>query len=116
MSIYTNNHLCRLDSRLTSSLLHASTVELKEPVSGVAQGILRMLSYMRLTKLTFDPRSGAIIKATNLTLPNVILITLGPMKEQQVTNVAILAQILGSCFAFGIRYGLVGFFYDGDRR
>lgn len=78
--------------------------------------MLRVLSALRLTQLTVHPDSGIIYSATNLTLLNALLVWFGPMRERTLTMCCAGIQVLGTCAAFAVRYGLVGVFYDGDRR
>ncbi|KAG9045756.1 tunicamycin resistance protein [Tulasnella sp. UAMH 9824] len=106
----------RLDEKPASTLLHPSRVQFVDPPSKLATAILKVLSVLRLTDLCYDNETGSIKSATNLTLPNVILVMAGPMKEPHITLAVAVIQIAGSCLAFTIRYGLSGLFYDGDRR
>ncbi|KAF8073796.1 UDP-N-acetylglucosamine-dolichyl [Lyophyllum atratum] len=87
-----------------TNLLYPSTTEFIKPPSKLSTLALG------LTELTQHPRTGAIQKATNLTILNFFLIRLGPMHEKR------LVQVAGSVFAFVVRYGLAGLVYDGDRR
>ncbi|KAJ9099244.1 hypothetical protein QFC21_004124 [Naganishia friedmannii] len=77
---------------------------------------LRLLSLLRLTYLTYDPTTRQIRSATNLTIPNLVLVHVGPLREPTLTLCVIAMQCAGSCLALGIRYGLAGLLYDGDRR
>lgn len=73
-------------------------------------------------------------EVTNLTILNVFLVQLGPMREVTLVKVLIcsqvsrlgamldrcriliLFQVAGSVLAFFVRYGLAGLVYDGNRR
>jgi len=55
--------------------------------------VLRILSTLGLTKLTFQPTTGAITEATNLTILNFFLVRLGPMNEKGLVEVLIGTQV-----------------------
>lgn len=78
------------------------------------------MAALRLTKLDRtrpeSGRPGHIVSCTNLTIPNLILIHLGPLKEQTVVLLVCGLQVLGSVFAFSIRYGVGAWVYGGERR
>jgi predicted DNA repair protein MutK len=48
---------------------------------------------------------------SNLTLPNVFLVLMGPMTEHALCNRVLVFQGVCSLLAFAIRYGLVQFAY-----
>jgi len=77
--------------------------------------VLRVLAGLGCTELTALP-DGTILEATNLTLFNVLLLRLGPMREKRLTQLLMVVQIAGSIVAFIVRYGLAYLVYDGDRR
>ncbi|KZT42663.1 UDP-N-acetylglucosamine-dolichyl [Sistotremastrum suecicum HHB10207 ss-3] len=101
-------------------LLHPSEANKDQPfpenLSRLSVLVLKILSYLRLTKLTVNPTTGSITSCTNLTILNVLLLVFGPTREESLTRRLIAVQICGSILAFGIRYGLAGLVYDGDRR
>ncbi|KAG8935546.1 tunicamycin resistance protein [Tulasnella sp. 418] len=105
-----------LDSKPSSLLLYPSQADFPHPPKTLSIVVLQVFAWLRLTKLTRHPKNGQILSCTNLTLPNVVLVNFGPMKEKNVTLAIALIQVFASCIAFFIRYGLVGLFYDGDRR
>ncbi|KAI5450683.1 tunicamycin resistance protein [Naganishia albida] len=80
------------------------------------RAMLRLLAALRLTRLTEDPAMGTITSATNLTLPTVILVHLGPMREPTLTKCVMALQVAGSAVALAVRYGLASLLYDGDRK
>ena len=69
---------------------------------------------MKLAKVGVDGEKG--MTCTNLTILNFLLNFTGPIKEDTLTKLVIIVQLAGSVLAFAIRYGLAGFFYEGDRR
>jgi UDP-N-acetylglucosamine--dolichyl-phosphate N-acetylglucosaminephosphotransferase len=111
-------------------LLVPSTTDFDEkPASKIAEFTLHVLSAVGLTQITYGPATkqsngGApklakrrrIVSSTNLTLPNVLLYAFGPMSEPALVRTVLGIQVLGTVFAFGLRYGLAGLVYDGDRR
>lgn len=81
------------------------------PLSKLGSLVLRLLSTVGLTKLTFQPQDGSITAASNLTILNVFLVRFGPMSEKRLvqTLTAVQASILTSprdlmltCFTFVI--------------
>ncbi|KAI0647720.1 N-acetylglucosaminephosphotransferase [Trametes meyenii] len=100
-----------------TQLLHPSRAEFKEKrPTALTVLVLRVLSALGLVELAFDERTGELASTTNLTILNVFLLRLGPMREDSLTRVLIATQVCGSLVAFFIRYGLAGLVYDGNRR
>ncbi|THV05221.1 hypothetical protein K435DRAFT_826437 [Dendrothele bispora CBS 962.96] len=99
-----------------TNLLHPSKTLFLKPPSRLATFILRVLYTLRLIDITTHPETGMILESTNLTILNFFLVRLGPMREKQLVQVLICAQVAGSVLAFVVRYGLAGLVYDGDRR
>ncbi|KAF9510081.1 hypothetical protein BS47DRAFT_98964 [Hydnum rufescens UP504] len=62
------------------------------------------------------PKTKTTLSAMNLTLLNAVLVVRGPMSEERLALECMALQVVGRMIAFGIRYGLAGIFYDGDRR
>lgn len=119
MQFNTSSDYLKLISRLDPSdlnIIQPSTVEFKHPPRLHANLILSFLSLLGLTRLTHHPETKTILSATNLTILNAILVVRGPMSEERLVSECMALQIGGSMIAFGIRYGLAGVFYDGDRR
>ncbi|OBZ68730.1 Isocitrate lyase [Grifola frondosa] len=87
-----------------TQLLHPSRAEFKEHApSRAAVLVLRALSTLGLAEVTRDPRTGAITQTTNLTILNVFLLRLGPMREDRLVRTLICAQVSGSVLAFVVR-------------
>ncbi|KAG5638249.1 hypothetical protein H0H81_001018 [Sphagnurus paluster] len=99
-----------------TNMLYPSTVELVRPPSRLTTLVLRVLAGMGLAQLTVHPTSGQVLTTTNLTILNVFLVRMGAMREKQLVQVLMCAQVTGSVLAFVVRYGLAGLLYDGDRR
>ena len=76
-----------------TQLLHPSRAEFKDkPPSRLATLVLRLLAALGLVELTRDAQTGAIAATTNLTILNVFLVRLGPMREDSLTRVLIATQ------------------------
>lgn len=113
-------------------MLVPSTTDFTEkPASKLTNFTLHLLAALGLTRITYEPvtkqangsasrshpaKQKRIASSTNLTLPNLLLSTLGPMSEPALVRTVLGIQIMGTVFAFGLRYGLAGLVYDGDRR
>ena len=77
-----------------TQLLHPSRAEFKEKrPSKLATLVLRVFSALGLVELTVDERTGTIVSTTNLTILNVFLLRLGPMREDSLTRVLIATQV-----------------------
>lgn len=96
-------------------LLYPSKAQFLKRPPRASTVVLRILAGLGFTGLTTLP-DGTILEATNLTLLNVLLLRLGPMREKRLTQALIVVQITGSVVAFVVRYGLAYLVYDGDRR
>jgi hypothetical protein len=55
--------------------------------------VLRILSALKLTEVTTDPATGAIVNTTNLTILNFFLLRFGPMTEKRLVQVLICSQV-----------------------
>lgn len=94
--------------------IEASVVVIEKP-NTFTLTVVRLLSALKLAKVGVD-RKEKSLTCTNLTLLNFLLNFTGPIREDALTRLIIIVQLTGSVLAFGIRYGLAGFFYEGDRR
>ncbi|KAI9443455.1 UDP-N-acetylglucosamine-dolichyl [Lactarius indigo] len=96
-------------------LLYPSKAQFLKRPPRLSTVVLQVLAGLGFTELTTLP-DGTILEATNLTLLNVLLLRLGPMREKRLTQALIAVQVMGSVVAFVVRYGLAYLVYDGDRR
>lgn len=101
----------RVDAK--SGLLQPSYATFDKPLKPLGCLALGTLSLLGLAKLRRN-REGVIIASTNLTLINVVLVLLGPMKESTLTTVIMLVQVAGSVLAFVVRYAGASWFYQPD--
>lgn len=99
----------REDGRIEAS------VSLIEKPTAFTLTVVRLLDALKLAKVGVDGKKKSLT-CTNLTLLNFLLNFTGPITEDALTKLIIIVQLTGSVLAFSIRYGLAGFFYEGDRR
>ncbi|TCD69033.1 tunicamycin resistance protein [Steccherinum ochraceum] len=90
----------------TGLLYPSKAVFEKRPPSRLASLMLKTLAALHLVELSVNETGQQ--EVTNLTILNVFLVQLGPMKEVTLVKVLICSQIAGSVFAFFVRYGLAG--------
>lgn len=93
-----------------SQLLEASTAPLQD-LSTPGKALLFLFERLGLVRLSRSP-TGALTTTTNLTLLNLILIRVGPMREDRLVQWVMGIQVLGTLLAFFIRYRMVSLFYD----
>ena len=72
---------------------------------------LKILSALKMVKLTYDNDKGYINSTTNLTLLNVLLVFFGTMDERTLAKALLLLQSFCSILAFVLRYGMSNFVY-----
>ena len=84
----------------------ATTMRLK-----IGRGMIKFLEYFGLVKI-IKTKTGKWKSCNNLTLLNLILLHFGPMQESDLAWCVCACQIIGSLFAFGVRYGLVHVLYN----
>ncbi|THG99402.1 hypothetical protein EW026_g2931 [Hermanssonia centrifuga] len=89
--------------------------ELKTAPNALTSVVLKVFSTLGLVQLSVNPETRKR-ETTNLTILNVFLIKLGPMREDTLVKTLISTQVACSMFAFVIRYGLAWLLYDGNRR
>ncbi|GAA6062263.1 hypothetical protein JCM10212_000923, partial [Sporobolomyces blumeae] len=73
-------------------------------------------SYSGPTTTTTEPhqeQEDEIVATSNLTILNLLLLWFGPMREDHLTLSLMGVQVVGSCAAFAIRYGLGAWAYGG---
>lgn len=91
------------------------------PQTRITLEILALLRLVRLDRLEPPesnprPRRGQIVSSTNLTILNFLLIHFGPLHERTLCLLVAEIQVACSAVAFGIRYGVGAWVYDGERR
>ena len=89
----------------------------KEKLGVVGRLCLTLLRVTRLASVREveirldDERSVAMVECNNLTIINLVLRLLGPMREQTLTLVLLAVQVICSLLAFTIRYPLAFLLY-----
>ncbi|KAJ3015072.1 Polypeptide release factor (eRF1) in translation termination [Thoreauomyces humboldtii] len=89
-----------------TNLLHPTSCALVKTGS-LGRLMVRILEVMRLVRVRRDPTTGAMVESNNLTLMNLILVKLGPMREDNLAMSVMGCQVICSGIAFVIRYLLV---------
>jgi UDP-N-acetylglucosamine--dolichyl-phosphate N-acetylglucosaminephosphotransferase len=86
--------------------------KLHGPTSGyyrvVAQLIVMVGSFLGLIQVE---KTETETRINNLTLLNLILVRMGPMREDQLCSTVLFLQFLGTVLALFVRYGLVHVLY-----
>ncbi|KAM0751877.1 hypothetical protein T439DRAFT_313240 [Meredithblackwellia eburnea MCA 4105] len=95
--------------------LEPSLVVLSKRPNFLLRWVLECLGKCRLVRLDKDDK-GTIVRMSNLTILNLILVVCGEMREDTLTLSLMGLQVAGSVVAFGVRYGVAGWFYDASRR
>jgi UDP-N-acetylglucosamine--dolichyl-phosphate N-acetylglucosaminephosphotransferase len=92
-------HSCLTSPRFDkeTGLLYPSKAEFKQPPSTLTTAVLKALSTLRLIKLSTNSETGRV-ETTNLTILNVFLVVLGPMKEDTLVKTLISTQVRACCF------------------
>ncbi|GAA5908596.1 UDP-N-acetylglucosamine--dolichyl-phosphate N-acetylglucosaminephosphotransferase [Sporobolomyces salmoneus] len=83
----------------------------------IGVGILLAAEKVGLVGLRRSKEGGGEVEGcTNLTILNLILLWRGKTREDKLCWCLIGIQCIGSAVGFGVRYGLGGWVYGGDRR
>lgn len=85
-------HQTRFDKE--TGLLYPSKAEFQKPPSPLATAVLKVFSALRFVKLSTNAETGRF-ETTNLTILNVFLVNLGPMKEDSLVKALISTQVSG---------------------
>ena len=90
-----------------------STIKLggRQMIGRYMISFLETIALVRVTRT----KTGKWKSCSNLTLLNIILLHFGPMKESDLAWCVCACQIIGSVFAFFVRYGLVHILYNVDK-
>jgi UDP-N-acetylglucosamine--dolichyl-phosphate N-acetylglucosaminephosphotransferase len=95
--------------------LEPSETEFDKPLTSLQILILTILSKLNITKLTTDSTTGKILKSTNFTILNSLLVIFGPLREDELFAKMMQVQIGWSCISFGIRYFGAQLFYPPNK-
>ncbi|GAA5973123.1 hypothetical protein JCM21900_003083 [Sporobolomyces salmonicolor] len=102
-----------------TGLLNPSYAPLMPPRNArenLGRALLCAMEKLRLVRLVRDPTSGEINACSNLTILNLLLLVLGPLREDSLTKALMSVQAVGSAVAFAVRYGAGAWAYGGGRR
>ena len=89
-----------------TGLVDASVTEWKEPPSMLIAAALELLHRLRLVRVTRD-EAGRIATSTNLTILNLLLVWLGPMREDRLAWYIVGVQIACGISGLFVRHRLV---------
>lgn len=97
-----------------TNLMEPSTVIFKpKSLSFLGRFCLAVAKVLRLVHYKETVKDGdTLAECTNFTLINYLLKVAGPTHERSLTTYLLTIQVLCSCVAFFIRYGLSKVFYD----
>ncbi|KAE8146207.1 glycosyl transferase family 4-domain-containing protein [Aspergillus avenaceus] len=98
-----------------TGLLDASVTEWTVPPSPVVATGLEILHRLRLIRVTKDSR-GQIVESTNLTILNLWLVWMGPMKENQLAWSMVAVQMVCGIIGLFIRHRLALLVFREDNR
>lgn len=94
---------------LKTGKIEASNFSLEHSTS-LGLLIVKLFAWLRLARISKDSKGKE--SCSNLTLINLILLWLGPLKENHLTLSILLIQSCCSCVGFFIRYALAPIFYN----
>lgn len=107
------HRLPRFDAK--SGLLDASVTEWEAPPSKLIAIVLELLHRLRLARITKNDR-GQIIESSNLTILNLWLIWMGPMREDRLALSMVAVQIVCGLFGLFVRHCLALLVFPSDNR
>ncbi|ORY83647.1 putative UDP-N-acetylglucosamine--dolichyl-phosphate N-acetylglucosaminephosphotransferase [Protomyces lactucae-debilis] len=99
-----------------TGLVDASIVEFERPPSTLQRILLIMLERLYLVRLVRHPHTGVILSSSNLTLLSVLLVRLGPMREDTLTICMMTIQALFGIAGFLVRHRLARLVFTDDNR
>lgn len=98
-----------------SGLLDASVTEWEVPPSKLIGTALELLHRLRLARIKKND-SGQIIESSNLTILNLWLIWMGPMREDRLALSMVFVQIVCGLFGLFVRHCLALLVFPSDNR
>ena len=98
-----------------TDLLEPSITEWKRPPPNIIAAGLRLLQRCHLIKLYFNDK-GEIVESTNLTLLNIWLVWVGPLREDHLTVHVVIMQSFCGVIALLIRHKLALLVFREDNR
>ncbi|KAL4935437.1 hypothetical protein BDV06DRAFT_207022 [Aspergillus oleicola] len=98
-----------------SGLLDASVTEWDEPPSLLIVTALELLHRLRLVRVKRN-KQGQIVQSSNLTILNLWLIWMGPMREDQLALSMVAVQTVCGLFGLFVRHCLALLVFPSDNR
>ncbi|KAJ5112549.1 Glycosyl transferase family 4 [Penicillium argentinense] len=99
----------------STGLLDASVTEWTIPPSPLVATAIELLHALRLARVTKD-ENGQIIESTNLTLLNLWLVWMGPMREDRLAWHMVAVQTLCGAAGLFVRHRLALLVFNHDNR
>lgn len=94
-------------------LLYPSTADLREtPAKSFFQPILKLLHFFRLIHLEYE--NDKMVSCTNMTLINLVLVWMGPMREDKLCNTILQLQFIIGILAIIARHTLGALLFGHD--
>ena len=98
-----------------SGLLDASVTEWEKPPSPLIATVLELLHRLCLVRVKRN-KQGQIVESSNLTILNLWLIWMGPMKEDQLALWMVVVQAACGLFGLFVRHCLALLVFPSDNR
>ncbi|KAB8256969.1 glycosyl transferase family 4-domain-containing protein [Aspergillus pseudonomiae] len=98
-----------------TGLLDASVTEWTVPPSPLIAAGLELLHWLRLVRVTKNDH-GQIVESTNLTILNLWLVWMGPMKENRLAWNMVAVQVVCGFFGLFVRHRLALLVFREDNR
>lgn len=99
----------------STGLLDASVTEWTEPPSRLVDAGLSLLHTLKLVRVTKD-ESGRITESSNLTILNLWLVWMGPMREDQLAWHMVAVQVFCGMLGLFVRHRLALLVFHHDNR
>ncbi|KAJ5396160.1 uncharacterized protein N7487_010463 [Penicillium crustosum] len=99
----------------STGLLDASVTEWTNPPSPLIDTALRLLRSLRLVRITQD-ENGRITESSNLTILNLWLVWMGPMREDQLAWHMVAVQTVCGMLGLFVRHRLALLVFPHDNR
>lgn len=99
----------------STGLLDASVTEWTSPPSPLTANALNLLNALQLVRLTKN-EDGEIVESTNLTILNLWLVWMGPMREDRLAWHMVAIQTTCGIFGLFVRHRLALLIFNQDNR
>jgi UDP-N-acetylglucosamine--dolichyl-phosphate N-acetylglucosaminephosphotransferase len=102
--------------QLKTGKLDASTADFERPPTKLQRLLLNVLERLYLVRLTRHASTGEILSSSNLTLLSVLLVRLGPMREDVLAITVMAIQATFGIAGFLVRHRLARLVFTDDNR